>query len=112
MSNVVSFPKGKRNSPPQTLDEIVEQVELVRKEHIEVVIDDALAFVFSRLYEDGFDLGREECIKTTSMLIETLRSTMYMSVNLSHPLHDLAERMYNITPEGEVEDSDEVIVDL
>ena len=99
MSNVIAFPRQKRDSPPQTMEELLETVETTRKEHVEYIMDEALSFVFGRVYDEGFDLGSEDCLKTTSMLVEAFRSAMYKSVGIDHPFHDIAESVFNIVDE-------------
>ena len=93
-NNVVLFPKAKRGTPPQTLEELIENVSEARKEHIEFVIDESLAYVFGRCYEEGFDLNQDHCLKTTALIVEALRAGLYMTVHLDHPLHAPAESMF------------------
>ena len=71
--NVVIFPKAKRGTPPQTMEELLETVETTRKEHAEFLMDDILSFVFSRCYEEGFDLNQDHCLKSTALLVESFR---------------------------------------
>lgn len=101
MSNVIVFPKGKRDTPPQSMEELLENVEFTRKEHIEYVMDEVLSFVFSRVYEDGFDLGAEECLKTTALLVESMRSALYKTVGIEHAFHAMAEDVFNIVDANE-----------
>lgn len=92
--NVIVFPKAKRDTPPQSIEEIHEKRAVVKKEHIEMVLDDVMSNVFYHLSEEGFDMGDEGCVKSTAMLIETMRAAMYKSVDLFHPLHDITETMF------------------
>lgn len=94
MSNVILFPKAKKGSPPITMEQLYENVEETRKEHIEYLIDDTLSFVFERCREEGFDLSGEHCLKTTTMLIEAFRAGLYKSVDIDHPLHAIASVMF------------------
>lgn len=96
--NVIVFPKGKRDTPPQSIEEIHEKREQVKKEHIEMVLDDVMSNVFYHMSEEGFELSTDDCIKTTAMLIETMRAAMYKSVDFNHPLHDLANSMFRYEP--------------
>ena len=96
--NVILFPKTKRDTPPQSIEEIHEKREQVKKEHIEMVLDDIMSNVFYHTSEEGFQLSEEECIKETSLVIEALRAAMYKAVDLNHPLHDLANNMFKYEP--------------
>ena len=95
-NNVVFFPGHKRTAPPHTFEEMMETISGARKEHAEFLIDETLSFVFGRCQEDGFDLGGDACSKTTAMLIESLRSALFASVGIPHPLQAVAESMFQI----------------
>jgi hypothetical protein len=97
--NVVVFPRANRDIPPQSIEEIHEKRKAVKKEHIEVVLDDVMSNIFYQMHEEGFDLADEDCIKTTAMLIETMRAAMYKAVDFNHPLHDLANSMFKYESE-------------
>lgn len=94
MSNVIAFPKGKKDSPPQTIEELQAKVNETRKEHIDYIVEESMSFIFSRCYEEGFDLGQEECIKTTSLAVESFKAALYNTVGIKHPLHVLADGMF------------------
>jgi hypothetical protein len=104
MSNVIAFPKAKRDSPPQSMEELLENVEFTRKEHIEYVMDEVLSFAFSRVYDEGFDLGQEDCLKTTALLVESFRSALYNTCGLHHPFHEMANDVFNIVDGDEAVD--------
>jgi hypothetical protein len=96
-NNIVIFPLfNTRTAPPHTFEEMMEVVSSSRKEHIEYLIDETLSFVFSRCAEDGFDLGQDKCSKTTAMLIESLRAALFNTVGLEHPLHKVADTMFQV----------------
>jgi len=110
MNNVIAFPRQKRDSPPQTMEELLENVESTRKEHIEYVMDETLSYVFSSAYEQGFDLGDESCLKTTALLVESLRSAMYKCVGINHAFHDMADSVFNVVEK--FDDDVELTVDI
>lgn len=111
-NNVVLFPKAKRGTPPQTLEELIENVSEARKEHIEFVIDEALSFVFGRCYDEGFDLNQDHCLKTTALIVESLRAGLYMAVNLNHPLHAAAEGMFVMEDELPLSQEETIVEEL
>jgi hypothetical protein len=94
MSNVVIFPKQKKDTPPLTIEQLYENVEGARKEHIEFLLDEVLSFVFQRCYEEGFDLGADECLKTTGLVVESLRAGLYNTVSIPHALHQVADTLF------------------
>lgn len=106
--NVVFFPKTKKNTPAQTMAELIQSVEGVKKEQIEFLIDDTMSFIFSRLYEEGFNLAQEHCTKSTALLIESFRAALYNSVGMNHPLQDMSENMFKIIDGSEVMSTEEI----
>ena len=94
MSNIVLFPKQKKDSPPMTIEQLYESVEGTRREQIEYLIDDVLSFVFQRCYEEGFDLGQDKCLKTTGLVVESFRAGLYNTISMEHPLHKVAETLF------------------
>lgn len=94
MSNVVLFPKQKKDTPPQTIEQLYENVEGTRREHIEFIIDDVLSSVFQHCYEEGFDLGQDDCLKTTGLVVESLRAGLYNTIGMEHPLHKVADTLF------------------
>jgi hypothetical protein len=98
--NVVMFPKAKKDSPLHTREEVEAKVLAARKDHVEYVIDETLSFVFSRCYEEGFNLNNDDCFKSTGMLVEAMRAALYKSVGISHPLHMVAEEIFSSDEEA------------
>lgn len=94
MNNVIVFPKAKKGAPANSIDEILENVEMARREQIEMLIDDTLSFVFSRCYQEGFDLTEDRCIKTTALVVESLRAALYNTCSLKHSLHVVANQLF------------------
>ncbi len=93
-SNVVLFPKGKKNHPPQTVDDIIDAVEENRKDHIEAFMESVLPFIFSNAFDFGLDLSKPECSKSTALFIESFKSALYDVYDLDHPLHELSEQIF------------------
>jgi hypothetical protein len=98
--NVVVFPKAKKDTPPQSIEEVYSKAEATRKEHVEYVIDETLSFVFNRCYDEGFNLHQDHCVKSTAMVVEALRSALYNAVQIAHPLQNAAESMFHSEEEA------------
>lgn len=99
-AKVIQFPKAKKNSPPQTIDELHESIESVRKEHIEYIIDEIIGLVFNRCIDEGFDISNDDCNKPTALAIESIRALLYRTCHISHPFHDVAEDIFNLTDDN------------
>lgn len=92
--NVIAFPKGKRGSPPQSIEETMASIEAIRTEHIEFLVDECCTFLFGRLIDEGFDLADDSITKHTALLVESMKSALSASVGISHPLQTLADKMF------------------
>jgi len=94
VNNVIVFPKAKKGAPANSIDEILDNIEQARKEQVEMLIDETLAMVFGRCYQEGFDLTDDRCLKATALVVESLRASLYKTSGLTHTLHDIAEQMF------------------
>lgn len=110
MSNVIVFPKAKRGAPANNIDEILENVEMARREQIEFIIDETLSYVFERCYQEGFDLMENQCLKPTAMVVESLRAALYKTAKMEHALHDVAEKMF-LSEEEAAAQTERIVLD-
>lgn len=95
MSNVIQFPKGKLNAPPQNLEEIMETVEASRKEHIEMFLSVMVPYIFQKACDEGFDITQQSCIETNTFFLEALNAALCKSVGIYHPIHDVVSDIIN-----------------
>lgn len=95
-SNIIAFPKVKRNHPPQSIDEVMEIVISSRKEHVEIFLENILPLIFSSAADFGFDLSKEESTKSTALFVESLKSALYDTCGIEHILQDFAEQSFSI----------------
>lgn len=104
MSNIVIFPKAKRDgSPVQNYDELIEKVNEARIEHIEYLVDEIMSFIFQRVGDEGFDLLHDESSKSLYLFIESFRSVLLGSCDIPHPLQVVAEQMLVIEKDSKDE---------
>lgn len=94
MSNVIVFPKAKKGAPANNIDEILENVEMARREQVEFLIDETLSYVFSKCYDEGFDLTQDRCVKTTALVVESLRAALFNTAGMQHALHEVANQIF------------------
>lgn len=95
MTNVIMFPKAKRDSTPiQNMEELIEKTTAARKEHIELLIDEAMTAIFERCYDEGFDLTLDEVVKPTCLMVESFRSMLQAAIGVEHPLQTTAEQIF------------------
>lgn len=92
--NVIAFPKGKRNAPPQSIEEVLDSMEAIRRDHIDFLVDECCSFIFGRMLDEGFDLGAEDITKNTIMMVEAIKAALCASCGINHPLHEVADSVF------------------
>lgn len=97
MSNVILFPKSKSGGPPETMDELLENITSNRKEQIEVLMQELVPDLMSMLESYGIDLNQNEYIKDTAMVVETLSSALHRYFGIPHQFHDLINNSFTFT---------------
>lgn len=96
MTNVVAFPKAHKDAPAQSLEEVIERVSENRREHINHIVDDLGSFFVARAYEEGFGVDSDDCFKDVILVIEAMRSAMYKSVGLEHPMQHVVDSVISL----------------
>lgn len=92
-NNVVVFPKAKRNTPPQSLEEIQKNRDEVTKEHIEYLLEDLVGMIIGASYDAGFNLSKDDTIQSTILLSESIKAALYRARGLDHPLHAFSDNV-------------------
>lgn len=91
MNNVVAFPKGKKGSPPQTLEESLKLVEESRIAHIDSVLDNMIPHFVNVINDEGFDVTKEHMALPLSYFVEVVRGVLYVGSGLNHPIVEEAK---------------------
>lgn len=92
-NNIIIFPRQHRSQLPNTLEELTERIEEIRKAHIDFIMDEITFRVFGFAYEEGFDLSSDKCESITGLFMESLKAALYKSVDIDHHLHSLADEL-------------------
>lgn len=99
--NIIPFPKGKKGSPPQSIEESIAEINLVRSERIDDMLSELIPMVLSILHTSGFDVYDLQYAKDNAMLFESLKALMMKIYNMDHPLHPVAETIFSVSSSGE-----------
>jgi hypothetical protein len=93
-TNVIVFPKTKKDSPPMSLEEVLNGVETAKRLHIEIMMDEIVGDIIHVLRDNGgFDLTTEDSMKSTAFFIESFRAAIYKSAGLYHIMHEMADEI-------------------
>jgi ribosome biogenesis GTPase A len=110
-NNIIVFP-GKNVRGPQTIEEVAENMDMVRQVHIQETLEVIMPIIFESFSIAGFQPEEEEEIeymKHGAMIVEAARSFLCKVSGLPHPLQLIAENLFEqIDEEGNLEVSDKV----
>lgn len=96
IDNIVHFPKVKKDSPPQSFEEMYFNIQNVRKERIEIAVYEIVPIISELLFREGFDLDKTEYIKDSALIIEAIRSALCRMYGIDHELQTLADKSFQI----------------
>lgn len=98
-NNVVSFPKMKKNSPPQTIEEMAEKAAEYKRNYSQEFCEMLYHYVFNEMSRDGVDFEeREEELFANVVLVMESISALHLRANgVHHPLQDFADEAFEET---------------
>lgn len=98
-NNVVEFPKLKKNSPPQSLEEMAEKAAEYKRNYSEDFCEMLHQYVFNEMARDGVDFEqREEELFPNVILVMEAISALHLRANgVHHPLQDFADEAFEET---------------
>lgn len=99
-NNVIVFPKGKSGTPPQSLEEIKENVGKVREQHIQTILESAMPHIAEILLDSGVDITNEDNMPLFAMYIEMTKALIAKSAGMPHPFDEIAKKRFNVEDDG------------
>jgi hypothetical protein len=105
MNNVIHFPKMKKDTPPQTIEEVNRKAIEYRKDY-SIEFSERLANqIFNEMARDGIDFEKmsPELFPCITLVMESILALHLKGNRIEHPLQDLADEMFG--DEDEEEDS-------
>lgn len=97
MSNVIQFPKSKNNTPPQTIEEMVADIDRLRRDHADEIANSMIPQLIGMYMSNGVDVDQHEYIKDVSMIVESMKSLLYKYFDIDHPFHDMIESVFEFS---------------
>lgn len=103
-NNVILFPRAKRETPPQTLDDIKNSVKDLRATRIMVILNELInSFVLELKNVHEVDvLERQDVGKEMGLVIEAINSLLHKYMHLGHSFHEYAEEIFIKAPNGRI----------
>ena len=96
-NNVVMFPKEKKDSPVQNMDEVMYVIENTKKAVAEIIIEDVVGNMFQNFSRYGIVVKEKFgpiFMKDVALIIESIKSGVYRSLEYDHPLHNFSDKMF------------------
>jgi hypothetical protein len=110
-NNVILFPV-KNFRGPQTIEEVADNLDLVRQVHIQETLELVVPKLFENFSMAGFSPEEDqeiEFLKHGAMVVEAARSFLCKVSGLPHPLQLIAENLFEqVDEDGNLEVSDKV----
>ena len=95
--NVIQFPKGKFNTPPQSVEEMVADIDRMRREAADEMANSMVPQLIGIFMANGVDIDQHEYIKDVSMVVEASKSLLYKYFNIDHPFHEMVESVFDFS---------------
>lgn len=95
--NVIAFPGFKRESPPQSVEEIVDRVTQTRKDHVEMIMNDVIPDLIHMFGSYGIDINSDESVKDVAMIMESVKSMVSRQYRLPHPFHEMVDNIFDFS---------------
>lgn len=92
--NVILFPKFKKDSPPQSVEDIVDQIAQTRKDHVDSVLNDLIPEFMHLFASYGVDVSSENYVKDAAMIVESMKAMLHRQFNLDHPFHKMVDNLF------------------
>jgi hypothetical protein len=102
----VTFPKKNIRAAALPIEDDVAR-EATRRAYVDEVAEAYAAHIANKLAQQGFDVFNKQFDKHFGFTVESLRSTLLMTMNLSHPFQEVVEHTVKTLAEAE-EDDDEM----
>ncbi len=95
--NVILFPGFKRDTAPQSVEEIVDKVTQTRKDHVNMVMNDMIPEIIHMFGAYGVDINDDKYVKDVAMIMESTKSLLNRQYNLEHPFHKMVDNIFEFS---------------
>ena len=100
-SNIVAFPGFKKPHPPQSEKEFEDHITDIRNKFVSEAAVEFAFEVFRNMEKHGCDINSNKAIRPDLILIsEAIKSAMYRSINVDHPLQSFAKEVISEEESG------------
>jgi hypothetical protein len=104
-NNVIRFPKANIRLVPPVDDDAAR--EATRRAYVDEVVEAYASHIANKLAQQGFDIFNKQFDKHYGFTIESLRSTLLMTMGVKHPFQDVVEHTVKLLDDMNDDDSDD-----
>lgn len=95
-SNIVQFPNIKLNAPPQSLEEIADQIAEYRIDFSDDISELLTNMVISELLRTGVNLAdKKELVSSIILIQESIKALYLRACGIEHSLHEVADDFFD-----------------
>ena len=108
-NNVIVFPKVSKVTPPQTVEQISNNMELIRLVHVGETLNTIAPMLFEQLGIAGFDFSEDsDDLKFGAFVVESIRSMLLRSYGIEHPFQEIADEVFIGQDDGSLRIAEEL----
>jgi len=108
-NNVIVFPKVSKMTPPQTVEQISNNMELIRLVHVGETLNTIAPMLFEQLGIAGFDFSEDsDDLKFGAFVVESIRSMLLRSYGIEHPFQEIADEVFIGQEDGSLRIAEEL----
>ncbi len=106
--NVIIFPKMKKDSPPQTIEEMDKKIKDYKVDYSMEFCERLVNHVLNEMVRDGVDFENRamEFVPHITLVMESLLSLHLKTNDIEHPLQEMAVEMFSDEEVDEEESTD------
>jgi hypothetical protein len=93
-NNVVLFPLNHRVIPAQSLEQVMEKISEIKKDHVDFLNEEIMEMIVIFAENQGFNVSSEECLTVMDLVSDAIDALLYQSIGIKHDLHDYANEIY------------------
>ena len=107
MGKLIPFPNSNNQHFPQNVDEMIDRMRDRKLEFINDLVDFYGTEMLSKISHDGFECDNDNFAKDFAFTLEGLRSCLYRSIGVEHPLQESVDNTVKFTDKYEDEEDDD-----
>lgn len=113
MADILNFPENKVVRIQPVYSDIIEKAQIKGLTNwSETVVEELAAVLFTEMASSGIETNGDAFRKDFSLVIDSLRATIYRTNKLEHHLHDFIDNSVTLTTDVDELDEMDIDVDL